>query len=591
MTAAETNPLREKIRSQKRAGVALPLLSLVSQESFECGDFYSLQLLKDWAKGTGLSIVQILPLNDLGNGRSPYSSISAFAIDPIYISLKLLGLPQRSRSKSIKATKINIARVRELKLSYLYSQYQKIVNEDLQKELKGFLQAQKVWLPVYAAFKILYDRNSGNHWKEWQYGSVFSDSLVEEIRKENPGVFYFHVWVQSLAFQQLSACKKLYEQDGVFLKGDLPILTSGNSADVWSKPHFFNMNMTAGAPPDYFNANGQNWGFPVLEWSHMKQVSYSWWQERLAYVEHFYHLYRIDHVLGMFRIWAIPLGSDSAKKGFFYPQHGVLREDFEKKGLNPDEYIKRNLIYEFSPGRYIFYWDFWKEHSYQELPEEIKAPLYPLSHEYLEKDEAMWREAGEHVLQCLLQSSGMLPCVEDLGAVPEFVRDTIHHKQLIGIDVIRWTRSFEDGSYIGAGGYRKNAVSTLSVHDTSIATAWWEEGDDNDRHALQELLGLHGEFSKGQLLEAMLKFSLQTNSIFSINLLQDFILEEGFNSFHDAESDLDILANPTKHRINVPGTPDTKNWGYRYPFHVEQLLGAKDLASKILTFVKESKRV
>lgn len=586
----ETNPLRLKIRSKKRAGCAFPLISLVSRESFECGDFYSLQNMISWAKKTGLSIIQILPLNDLGKGRSPYSSVSAFAIDPIYISLKLLGLPQRSRSKFIKSCRINIGRVRELKISYLGQFFQKEWSKNLQKKLDRFLQDHADWLPTYAAFKVLYEKNDGEQWQNWSYGSQYSQDLPAEICQKHQQEYYFWAWTQMVASEQLHSTKQLFEQEGVFLKGDLPILTSGNSADVWSKPHFFNTGMTAGAPPDFFNADGQNWGFPVIEWQEMKKSSYSWWKQRLAWVNNFYHMYRIDHVLGMFRIWAIPPNAKSAKKGYFYPQKGVPREDFTKQKLVPEDYVKRGLIYEATPDHFVFYWDFWKEDSYQELPESIKAPLYPLSDKYLKEDESYWQKAGEDVLNNLMASSDLFPCVEDLGAVPSFVRDTIHYNHLIGIDVIRWTRSFEDGSYIPAKKYRENAVSTLSVHDTSIAAAWWHEIGPEEKKAFLQLLQLKEEPKKEKLAEEMLNFALQTNSQFSINLLHDFILETGFYS-EKSNGELDILETPEKHRINTPGTPEDLNWGYRFPFFSEDLCERDSLNQKIFQMVEKANRI
>ncbi|MCB1158643.1 MAG: 4-alpha-glucanotransferase [Leptospiraceae bacterium] len=584
MSETTIHSLREEILSKKRAGCAFPLISLSTKHAFECGDFYTLLTMKDWALQTGLSIIQILPLNDLGWGRSPYSSISAFAIDPTYISLHMLGINIYSRSKYIKSCKINIRRVRDLKLGYLQKAFSKDWGEEMQKNIDEF-RKQQTWLDTYVAFKILYEENNSYHWKFWPEFSNYEkgvESIIQERFRER---FYFYAWVQLLAFQQLQKVKKEFETAGIFLKGDMPILTSPNSADVWSRRHLFFMDLAAGAPPDYFNSDGQNWGFPVINWEVMKKDNYSWWRERLSYIENFYHIYRIDHVLGMYRIWAISGEGLPGKKGFFYPQHGVSKEDFEEVELDIKEFEEAGLIYEYEKGKYIFYWDFHLYPGYQALTEEIKAKFYPLSYKYIKEDETYWKASGEDVLDFLFSHSNMLPCAEDLGAVPGFVRDSIHERKIIGMDVIRWTRSFETGEFIPAEKYRENAVSALSVHDTSIALAWWHEIQDFDRKAFLKLLELKEEPKAEELLEEMLAFSLSTNSQFSINLLHDFISERGLQYDKENEDELDILVQPELHRINIPGTPEKKNWGYRYPFHAENLLENNKLTKKIARLV------
>lgn len=584
------NTLRDKILSGKRAGVSFPLQSLLTRRSFECGDFYSLHLIKDWALDAGLSIVQILPLNDMGYGRSPYSSISAFAIDPIYISLHLLGIENYSRSRYIKTLNVNIKRVRQLKMEVLQKHFDSIKNEELFRELDGFAESFS-WLTPYCAFRILYDRFEAQHWKEWQYGSTYSKALEREIISANRNTFYFLLWLQLVAYRQLSEVKSIYAKSNIFLKGDMPILTSGNSADVWSKNHLFIMDITAGAPPDYFNADGQNWGFPVINWSAMKMEGYTWWKERLAYIENFYHLYRIDHVLGMFRLWSIPLDAKSARFGYFYPQHGTTRKDFEEVKLKPEEFVKRELIYEFQKDKYIFYWDFYKYPGYESLPEEIKAKFYPLSNKYIQEDEAYWEQNGKEILDFLFSHSTMLPCAEDLGAVPGFVRELIHKEKIIGMDIIRWTRSLEDGHYIEADGYRENAVSALSVHDTSIALAWWQEISEDDKKAVLKLLDLEEYSTPEELLENLIYFAFSANSVFSIQLLHDYIVEKGLSHSKDIEKELDIYDHPNLHRINTPGTPESKNWGYRFPFYIEELIVHRNISNRIRKLLQKSKRI
>lgn len=585
----KTFPIRKKIIANRRAGVSFPLLSLLTKESLEGGDFHTLELMAQWGRQTGVSIIQILPLNDLGFGRSPYSSISAFAIDPLYISLYTLGINIRSRKEKIITLDVNMSRVRELKVQNLRIHYNKIFNETLKEVIKNFMN-QHLWVSSYAAFKVLYNKNNGAHWKDWKYGSEYTVELQKEIQKENEDEFYFVIWIQYIAYQQLRDVKKKFEQEGVYLKGDMPILTSSNSADVWARRELFDLSLNSGAPPDNFSEEGQNWHFPIINWDQMKAQNYAWWKERLEYLEHFYHLYRIDHVLGMYRIWAIPLDAKSAKLGFYYPQYGVTREEFLEVGLNPDDFVKREIIYEFKKDTFIFYWDFYKLEGYYTLSEDVKRVLFPLSHKHLHEDEALWRKDGEEILNFFFEHTEMQACAEDLGAVPSFVRDSIHENKIIGLDIIRWTRSFEDGSFIPADKYRELAVSSLSVHDTSIALDWWNTVSHEDQRSFRKLIHLKSTHNEpSEVLSAMLRFAFSTSSLFSINLLHDFLLDPSF--FPDETNPNNLLYHPDKHRINVPGTPEDKNWSYRFPFYVEDLLANVRHIEEIRFMLEESGRI
>ncbi len=572
----------------RRAGVSVPLLSVLTKKSFEAGDIYSLQLLGDWAKECGLSIIQILPLNDLGFGRSPYSSISAFAIDPIYISLHMLGIDQTSRSERIKTHKINHKRIKELKLAILNQHFKKKYNLKLKKELDNFLHAHEFLAP-YGAFKILYEKNQGKHWTDWGKESGYSDELCKKVIRSNETEFYFQIWLQKVAFDQLKKVKAHFESLEIYLKGDMPILTSGNSADVWARTNLFELNLYSGAPPDAFSSDGQNWGFPVINWDEMRKEHFSWWKERIHYLENFYHMYRIDHVLGMYRIWAIPLKAKKARQGYFHPQIGTSLEEFKKEGLNPKDFTGKNILFEFKKGKFAFHWDFYLTREYNSHGEDTKRKLYELSIKHLKEDETRWRKNGEEILDFLIQNSRMLPCAEDLGAVPGFVRDSIHEKKIIGLDIIRWTRSFTDGSYIKPEEYRENAVSSLSVHDTSIALAWWHELKHEEKKRVMDFAGIQEDFTINQIMERLLEIALSAKSIFSINLLHEFLFEGKVCEIEDTKKH--IFQRPDQHRINIPGTPEEENWGYRFTFFLEELLQEKQLNSKIKKMIKKSKRI
>ncbi|TGK86948.1 4-alpha-glucanotransferase [Leptospira noumeaensis] len=543
---------------QRRAGVLVSLPSIVSEHSFECGDIYSLYPLGDWAKDVGFSIIQLLPLNDTGFGYSPYSAISAFAIDPLYISLYKLDLNVKSRKREIRSLENHPIRIRNLKLEiirkYFLENKKEVINE------ATYFLEKNPWCYSYVTFRILYEEYKGEGWWEWPKEFLDPNYAKEYIFSKKREEALFWVYLQKIAYDQLSELKTHYEDMGIYLKGDMPILTSRNSCDVWEHPEYFIMDLQAGAPPDDFSKTGQTWGFPVLNWDVLEKSNYSWWKERLSYLENFFHLYRVDHVIGMYRIWSIPKDDSTALRGWFHPQFGITKEEFLNVGLDPKRFELLGLIHEFIPDHYIFYWDFWKESGYQELNEETKAKLYPLSELHIKEEEKHWRESGEKILEIFESFSSMLPCAEDLGSVPSFIRESLFERQMIGIDVVRWTKSFTTGEFIPEKSYRENAISVLSTHDTSLALDWWKnEGDKEPKFQFFfDRLGKPRPESDDEILLGLLSFVFGTSSLFSIQLFQDLAL--GVPG---------VLENPEKHRINLPGTADHSNWIYRFPILIE----------------------
>jgi len=545
------------IKEKRRGGILVPLSSLLSRYSFESGDIHSLYPLAEFAKEVGFSIIQLLPLNDTGFGTSPYSAISAFAIDPLYISLHDLGIELYTRKKEF-SKKINHARIRDAKLAALRKRYDENLTSN-QNLAHQFLEKNS-WCYGYSSFRQILTETNGSPW--WSWKEEFQNpSHAKEIcfsKKKDDTLFW--VYLQKIAFDQLSAVKEHFEILGIFLKGDMPILTSKNSSDVWEYRDYFQMDLHAGAPPDQFSPTGQNWGFPVLNWDVLKQTNYQWWKDRLNYLEHFFHLYRIDHVIGMYRIWAVPSNEETAVHGWFHPQEGTPKEKFVDMGLDPSEFVTKHLIYEFKKDSFIFTWDFWKKPGYVELSEETKAKLYPLSELNLALDEKIWKEAGEEILDLFSSQSSMVPCAEDLGSVPHFIRESLREREMLGIDVVRWTKSFETGEFIPPEGYREFAVSTLSTHDTSLVMDWWKkEGNlaENIEHFFLKR-GKSKPEEDSEILEGLLDYVFQTKSILSIVLLQDLCLGEP-----------EILSKPERHRINVPGTSESLNWNYRFPYIIE----------------------
>lgn len=565
---------------QRRAGILLPLASLLSRESFECGDLATLRNLIPFCKKTGFSILQILPLNDTGIGKSPYSSISSIAVDPIYISLADLGLSIRSRKEKILSSKINHTRIRDLKMQVLRDHFKKEMAKN-EKEALDFA-SQFEWLESYASFRTWFSKYNGLPWWEWKEDAKNSKTGIELAKKEDWESYIFFIYLQKIAYDQLSSTKILLEKEGIFLKGDMPILTSKNSSDVWAYGEYFRTDLQAGAPPDVFSEEGQNWGFPVLDWEKIVKSDYKWWRDRLEYLQNFFHLYRIDHVIGMFRIWAIPQNHTSAKFGWFHPQTGVSRETFSEAQFSPEELIQLGLISEMSKDKFIFHWDFWKLQSYQSMSEEKKSQLWNFSNMDLAKDEDHWKISGEKALQALESFSKMLPCAEDLGAVPGFIRDSLKERRMIGIDVNRWTRSLENGSYIPKEGYREDAISVLSTHDTSLAMDWWTSQSHGEKeYAKSFFFPKNSPANASEILKGLLSFSFGTASLFSIQILQDIL----YCGKYEIREDWD------QHRTNVPGTPEEGNWDYRSSFYAEDLGEDEEICQGLHLILKETQRI
>ncbi len=310
-------------------GINVFLNAIHSTKSCGIGEFLNLLPLIDWCKKIGMDIIQLLPLNDSYLDPSPYNAISSCALNPVFLTLDALPyLEQHPQLKDaishISATFNHLPRtdytaVFHAKMQWLRGYYQEIAAQ-LEEEQSFFnFKSAFPWVETYALFKVLLCRfNSA--WESWpedcrSLSAEKRTQLLEEHREE----IAFHTALQYFSFQQLQQVRLYAENQGVFIKGDVPILISRNSADVWHAPHFFDLNRTAGAPPDQYSVEGQNWGFPLFDWEAMRKEDYRFWCQRLHTAGHLYHLYRIDHAVGFFRIWGIPVDHPS-RDGYFIPE-------------------------------------------------------------------------------------------------------------------------------------------------------------------------------------------------------------------------------------------------------------------------------
>lgn len=320
----------KKIGVRQHHGIDIPLFSLRSEQSCGIGEFPDLFPMIDWCRQNGLDVIQLLPLNDGGLDSSPYSALSDSALNPLHLGLSSLPyldlLPDsKSHLKDLQALshtqRIDYPTVRAEKEKFLRSYYAHV-----QQAIKSSTDYPRFiednpWLMPYALFKSIKIARQWESWEMWP--EEVRDPTPEAIPfllKDYQAEIDYQCFLQLLCFQQLTSIKKAAEAKGVFIKGDIPILINRESADVWSYRPLFQLDFAAGAPPDMYSTEGQFWGFPLYNWTQMKKSHYQWWKQRLRYAAHFYHLYRLDHIVGFFRIWGIPLGKP-AKEGKFIPEN------------------------------------------------------------------------------------------------------------------------------------------------------------------------------------------------------------------------------------------------------------------------------
>ncbi len=562
-----------------------PLFSVYSQKSIGIGELGDLKLLIDWARLSGNSIIQLLPLNELGSLFCPYDSISSFALEPAYVSLEDIPgankSPIKSRINQLKkefpTAKAHIDyRIKKAKLNVLRD----IFNEEGQpasQEFKKFVENNGYWINDFAIFNVLRDYHKGAPWYEWEDKYKNRNiSQLEAFRKEHEKEIVFQIWVQRQLYKQFKVVKAYAEAKKVLLKGDLPFLVSRDSADVWAHPEFFKLEFAAGAPPDMYCAKGQRWGMPTYNWERVSGDDYRYLKEKLKYAQEFYDILRIDHVVGLFRIWSIAYNEpleNQGLRGFFDPQ-----------------------------------------------------------------DESKWERQGRTILSVMLESTKMLLCAEDLGVIPKVCTQALQEFGIPGNDVQRWMKDWKvKHDFLVPGDYRALSAAMLSTHDTTNWLAWWEneagtideelfkrkcaergidyaavkgnlfdlsrskhgrlrwlnsvtsgdilaailgrrreevadfiemyENTFQEKERLWRTLKISGSMQKSanrKVISAALKMALESRAIFCIHSILDWLNLAA------------ILKGDThQYRINTPGTISEKNWSLVIPIPLEELLKHK----------------
>lgn len=492
----------EKIGQGPHHGICVPLFSLRTKKSCGIGEFNDLIILIDWCRSIGLNVIQLLPLCE-GIDESPYNALSSCALDPIYLSLR--DLPEMNENLDAflpltQLSRLDRTRVKQLKLELLSRYFQKQFDSVSSDPSYETFLTYHSWVRPYALFKVYKEQNDGKSWMDWPQELR---TLTAKAMDQNKKAIDFYCFLQYLCFQQIETVHRYASSQKVFLQADIPILLSPDSVDVWAHPNLFDLHLDAGAPPDYYNPLGQHWGFPLYNWDVMRAEQYRWCKQRLQVISSYSDLYRIDHVVGYFRIWAIPKGKEP-REGSFFPS-----------------------------------------------------------------DPSIWAQQGKEILEMMLSASPLLPIAEDLGSIPNIVRDCLRKLGICGTKVMRWER-FWNGTwnYIPYSDYEPLSVTTISTPDSETLAQWWVKYPAEATAFAKFKQWVYKPDLLFEQRKEILRDSHHTASIFHINLLQETLA-----LFPEL-----IWPHLEDQRINIPGTILPTNWTYRFKPFLEEIVDHVKLA-------------
>ena len=585
----------------KGAGTAIPVFSLRSERDFGIGEFTDLKLMADWAAATGQSIIQTLPVNDTTltytwRDSYPYSANSSFALNPIYINLELVGTVsdkaftrrmERLRKQLNALPEIDYERVLAAKTEYLDRLYLEHGDKCFKsKEYRRFFTANRYWLEPYALYCYLRDKYGTADFDRWNEPEYNPSLLVkycapgnvrfQEIRK--------HMFIQFHLHKQLSEVKKYANRKGVLLKGDIPIGVNRHSSDVWIHPELFNRDCQAGAPPDAFAVDGQKWGLPTYNWDNMARDGYSWFIERFRKMSDYFNAYRIDHLLGFFRIWEVPLGYRSGLMGRFNPALTYTPQELWDNGFpfNPARHAKSPaghpetdvLFLEDThrPGTYHPRINAFDTDAFKQLPVIEQVAFRHIHDEYYYvRNDDFWRASAMAKLPALINATDMLVCGEDLGMIPASVPEVMDRLRIMALEVQRMPKKM-GVSVSDPLTYPYMSVCTTSTHDMSVLRAWIE-------NEMTQNPVIRTKKATTAACTSVISAHLTSPSMLAIIPLQDWL----------SMSSRLRASDPSHERINVPADPNNY-WHYRMHLTLEKLLDSKKFNEEISQMLSLSGR-
>ena len=579
-------------RGWKGAGTAIPVFSLRTADDFGVGEFLDLKKMVDWAAATGQGILQLLPINDTTmcgtwEDSYPYNPNSTFALHPQYLNLPAAGVSvdeeyvalqkELNSLDQIDYEKVNHTKITLLKKAFDMNFNKLSATEDYQE----FVEKNASWLLPYAAFCVLRDRNNTPDFSQWKGYAEYNKKKVSDFCAENQADVDFWCFVQYHLDRQLSEVCAYAHSKGVVFKGDLPIGISRTSVDAWLYPELFHMNSQAGAPPDAFSADGQNWGFPTYNWEKMAEDGYAWWKSRMAKMSEYFDAFRIDHILGFFRIWEIPLTSKSGLDGYFNPalpfsayeldaqgfdvtDGGLFIEDPRKKGYyHPRIGARSSQSYSFMNA--------YRRAAFDRLYDDF----------FYHRNNEFWKDKAMQKLPALLDSTDMLACGEDLGMIPATVPQVMSDLRILSLEIQRMPKDPAQ-EFANPAWYPYLSVCTTSTHDMNPIRAWWEEDRQVTERFYHEMLGGHGDapyYCEPWICRQILEQHLWSPAMLTILPLQDWLSMDGALR----------RMNPNDERINVPAN-SRHYWRYRMHMTVEQLQAAHEFNAAVRDMISNSGR-
>ena len=573
----------------KGAGTVIPIFSLRSEGSFGVGDFGDLKKMIEWADKTHQRVIQVLPINDTNITHTwqdsyPYNSISIYALHPQYTDLRQLPEIKNEERKThfeqlrqeLNALpQIDYERVNNAKMEYLRELFaQEWATIKKRASYKDFFEQNKEWLVPYAAFCYYRDQYGTADFSQWP-----KEATVAAIKATNKEVQFWY-FVQYNLDQQMHAAHEFARDHRVILKGDIPIGISRDGVEAWVEPKYFNLNGQAGAPPDPFSADGQNWGFPTYNWDEMLKDGCSWWVRRFRKMAQYFDAYRIDHVLGFFRIWEIPVPEKSGLKGQFAPALGLSREEIEGYGIY--NHMELFLVDHKRADRWHPRIAVQFNEDYEKLNDDEKYNFNRLYNDYFyRRNNQFWYQEAMKKLPRLTQATRMLCCAEDLGMVPDCVPWVMNELRILSLEIQSMPK--DDKVRFGhLSQYPYRSVCTISTHDMPTLRQWWDEDWDRTQDYYNSMLHRGGGAPHplpGWLAKDIVSRHLTSPSMLCLLSLQDWLSIDEKLRLPDANAE----------RINIPANP-RHYWRYRMHLTIEQLMQSDEFNENIKTLIIQSGR-
>lgn len=579
----------KRVGARRRAGVAAPLFSLHSKESIGIGELPDLELLIDWCEQAGLGILQLLPMNDVGFNFRPYDSESCFALEPAYLSLSRLTQADTAAFKNEIAElkrrfpagrpRVDYG-IKKAKLELLWMIFQQ-TPRSARAGLARFSKKEAGWLEPYVHFKVLKEEQEYRSWEQWPDPWKKPDaSALGELSLRMAERLEFHRWMQWQLYLQFRAVSQYARAKNVLILGDLPFLVSRDSADVWANQDYFKLDLKAGAPPDLLFAEGQQWGMPPYRWDNIAAADYDYLAAKLRYAENFYDLFRIDHFVGVFRVWVFPENGT----GVFDPPNEPVWEDHGRRivealcaattmlpcaedlGTVPE--CSNRLLNQYAiPGMDVQRWtrDWGATEEFKPPAHYRKNSVAVLSTHDISPFRAWWKYEAGTVDESLFRKK-----CETRGFSFEETRSKLFDPETSSHGRLRWRKGLDLATLMHVLGRPSEEIRDFRD---------LYKGTIDEKEKFLYFTGLKPGASDSEVARGALARVNETTSIFSVQLLQDWLPAETLGG-----TDL------WEFRVNFPGTTSDKNWSAVLPFSLEKLLGMRVETRRIRSLVARSGR-